>query len=79
MKQIFFHISLFLALLLAGCTEVEVESEMNSNKNPTSQSSTEKNKSKKITAEANDPVKKQHLSRADSSISEENSEPKPHV
>jgi len=79
MKQFFFHISLILTLLVAGCTEAETESPVTGKENPAAQSDTEKDAPDKVTPEVNDPVKKQHLSGADSSISEENSEPKPHV
>ena len=64
---------------MAGCTEAETESPVTAEENPVTQSATEKDTPDKITPEVNDPVKKQHLSGADSSVSEENSEPKPHV
>ncbi len=79
MKQFFIHISLVLTLLVAGCTEVETESPVTAKENPATQSATEKDAPDKITPEVNDPVKKQHLSGADTAISEENSETKPHV
>lgn len=79
MKKYYFLISLVLVLLLAGCTETETESPTTAKENPASQSSTEKEAPDKITPEASDPIKEQHLSGTDASTAEENPESEPHI
>ncbi len=79
MKQYFFYILIVLVFLLAGCTEAETEGKKNTTENPASQASTEKSTTEETIPEANDPVKKQHLSGSNSSNSEENPAPESHV